>query len=145
MAGDKSNIKQLDKILGVAKKVDKFSPNCSHCSGFQDEISNAVDDLIKWPDTIDKQNENYVRTLEQVTKHLREGDMHRPKSFQNGIVCWIGGLLLLFPYTFTALAEIKVLPFILLALVFILFMVGLVFFINGFISLFSPKKNKQNE
>jgi VIT1/CCC1 family predicted Fe2+/Mn2+ transporter len=133
MAGDESNIKQLDIILKVAKKVEKHSPKCGECSDFQDDINNVVDGLKEWPDITDKQNENYISTFKNATKHLTNiHDKRKRRSFLIGIACGIGGLLLLFPYTFTALAEIKVLPFILLALVFLLFVGGLVFIIDSY-------------
>ena len=145
MAGGKSNIKQLDIILKVAKKIDKHSPKCSECSGFQDEISNVVDGLKEWRDITDEQNDNYISTAKNATKHLTNiHDKRKRRSFLIGIACGIGSVLLLMSYTLTALAEIKVLPSILLGLVLILFAGGLVFIIDSYTPIL-PRGNKQNE
>jgi len=133
MAGDKSNIKQLNILLKLSQRIAASSSDCNECNNLKMQITDVVNDLSDWPDLTDEQNENYINTAKNAIKHLTNiHDKRKRRSFLIGIACGIGGLLLLFPYTFTALAEIKVLPSILLVLVFILFVFGLVFFIDSY-------------
>ena len=66
--------------------------------------------------------------------------MSKSKSFGIGCACWIMGILLLLLAGFLFIPEIEVWPYIPLAIGILLLVAGLVFFIDGFISYISPKK-----
>ena len=144
MAGDESNVKQLTNILGDTKKVDKFSPNCSHCSGFKDEISNVVDGLKEWPDITDKQNENYVSTLNIVRKHLDEHAGRARISGRGGcliaaiccivspILFIVGFIVSIYPQSILEGTPDWTVYWLFTSLSIVLFITGIVFLVIGF-------------
>jgi uncharacterized membrane protein HdeD (DUF308 family) len=105
------------------------------------QITKTVNDLEDWPDITDEQNENYIDTAENATRHMVEiHDPKKRKSLLIGGALLIMGLLLLFLTSVTSFLEIDVLPNILLIIGIILLVAALVFFINAFISIFLPKR-----
>jgi len=70
MKGDRANLRQLDILLELSKKIAAFSSDCSKCSNLKMQITDVINDLSDWPDTTDEQNDNYIYTAKSAATHI---------------------------------------------------------------------------
>ena len=64
---------KLDRLLRVARRIDDFSPTCSDCQMYRNEIEGYVKEiglLIQQPDK--DQLKKYTKSVYEITEHLKK-------------------------------------------------------------------------
>jgi hypothetical protein len=82
---------KLDQLLRIARRVDDFSGICAQCQGYQQEISQLVQDLSLMVQMPDKEGrKQYFRAIASLTEHLKNVHKLVDKGHYMGIGIGIG-------------------------------------------------------
>jgi len=63
---------KLDLLLRVAKRVDSFSSGCGQCQIFQQDISQLTQDLGYIVHAPKERRKSYLKTINNIIKHLQK-------------------------------------------------------------------------
>lgn len=78
---------KLDLLLRAAKRVDRFSVDCSQCQNFRGDIEKLVEHSGNLIQSSKEERKNYFRTIDSVIKHLQEH--HKLIVDEQNLEIWI--------------------------------------------------------
>ena len=82
---------KLDLLLGVANRVDEFSPYCGECQMFQQEVTSLAQDLgniVQLPGK--ERHRSHIKKINNIVKHLKKEHKLITEGYYRGMGLMMG-------------------------------------------------------
>ncbi len=90
----KSKKYKLERLLGVANRVDEFSSYCGECQMFQQEVTSLAQDLGNLMQLPGKERrKSHIKKINNIVKHLKKEHKLITEGYYRGMGMMIGPVM----------------------------------------------------